>query len=128
MSSLVTPYMYSTYGISEFELYPMIFAVGTLYFSYAASAVPSFAGLGGIYTAKLLTLVAVVFDFLYKLYILVVKGNLSIFWTVATLCVKRIMFEILINLLYIFTQAVPGINWILNLIPLVASTYNLFSS
>ena len=128
MSSLVTPYMYSTYGISEFEIYPMIFAVGTLYFSYAASAVPSFAGLGGIYTAKLLTLVAVVFDFLYKLFILVFGGNLSIFWTVATLCVKRIMFEILINLLYIFTQAVPGINWILNLIPLVASAYNLFMS
>ena len=110
------------------EIPPTYLAVFTLFCAYFGSAVPSFAGLGGIYAAKLLTLVAVVFNFLYKLYILFANGNLSNFSLVAISCAKRIIIEILINLLYILTQAWPGVNWILNLIPLGASVYNLFMS
>ena len=99
-------------------------------FTYAGSSVPSFAGLIPIYLSKTCLIVVLVIDAIYKYATLkshpVSEAYIWTFENWQRYSLGRISTDLMINFLYIVTQAWPGVNWILNLLPLGLSYYFVY--
>ena len=106
-------------------LYYVVYGV-----AYALSIIPSIFGVTPILASKSFIVFYLIYDGLVRLFAISSKSadepkiwNYTN-WLVYSL--RRYFVEVLANNVNVWTQLIPGLNWILNLIPLAISYINIF--
>jgi len=98
--------------------------------SYALSIIPSIFGVTPMLLSKSLFLYYLIYDGIVRLFTISSKSTDEpkiwnyTNWLVYSL--RRYFVEVVANNINILTQLIPGLNWILNLIPFAISYVNIF--